>query len=225
MGRIVVLDDDARRVDMYKALSRSGHSIVVQTAAFRFLAALRAAPADLVLIGMQTPGMDGEEVIRVLRGAAETSRLLIVAVSSERSRTTDIVGCLQAGADEFLVEPIDPEFLAVRIGALLRRLPGLPPPSPALKLGPLAVLPGERLCRVGGKEVELTRLEFDVLLLFLRQANRVMTRSLLRDTVWKGGAKATARTISRQVQTLRKKLGVFGRRIETVVRVGYVLRA
>jgi DNA-binding response OmpR family regulator len=191
----------------------------------RFFASLRAASANLVLVNMATAGMDGGEVIRVLRAAPETTDLLIVAVSAgEPYRPEDAVRGLRAGADEYMAAPVDCELLVERVSALLRRAPGTPPPSPVLKLGPLLVLPGERTCRLKGKTLSLTRLEFEVLLLFLRQANRVLTRRLLMDAVWKGDAQATTRTVDKHVQTLRRKLGPVGTRIETLVRVGYVLR-
>lgn len=225
MARIVALEDDARWADFYQgAFPALGHSLNVQTAAVRFFAALRAAPTDLVLVGMQAAGMDGGEVIRVLRAAPGSERLIIVGVSAQPYRPEDAVRGLRAGADEYMAAPVDCDLLVARVSALLQRRPGSPPPSPILKLGPLLVLPGERVCRLKGKTLSLTRLEFDVLLLFLRQANRVMTRRLLMDTVWKGDAQATTRTVDKHVQTLRRKLGPLGTRIETLVRVGYVLR-
>ena len=85
--------------------------------------------------------------------------------------------------------------------------------------------PQERVCRLGGREVPLTRLEFDLLLYFLRQVNRVLTRGVILESVWRGDPAMTTRTVDKHVETLRKKLGAFGKKLETVIRMGYIFKA
>jgi DNA-binding response OmpR family regulator len=117
-------------------------------------------------------------------------------------------------------------MLLVRLEGLLSRsaLPSKPPEE-VLRLGDLSVNVDGRVCSLGGRDVGLTRLEFDLLVYFLRQGNRVLTRSILLESVWSGDPTMTTRTVDKHVENLRRKLGPFGSRIETVVRVGYILRA
>ena len=128
-----------------------------------------------------------------------------------------------AGADEYFRGPVEPELLLARLGSLLQRLePSLR--EEKLGLGKLEVLPDQRVCRLDGERVSLTRIEFDLLLQFIRQRERVLTRGALLRSVWEGKLDSDMRTVDKHVETLRRKLGSFGRRLSTVFRVGYVLR-
>ncbi|MEK9144796.1 MAG: helix-turn-helix domain-containing protein, partial [Elusimicrobiota bacterium] len=84
--------------------------------------------------------------------------------------------------------------------------------------------PEQRLCRLEGKDIPLARIEFDLLVHFLRQRERVLTRGALLQSIWGDKPSSDMRTVDKHVEILRKKLGAFGRRLSTVFRVGYVLR-
>ena len=93
-----------------------------------------------------------------------------------------------------------------------------------LEAGPLTISLDQHTCQLDGKPLTLTRLEFDLLVFFLRQAERALTRSVLLEAVWGGTPDMNTRTVDKHVETLRKKLGAFGKKFETVVGIGYIFR-
>ncbi len=226
MPKIAILDDDPEWGALHlRILKGSGFEAVHFPTPGRFFDALLRSRPDLLLLDMQLPGMHGREVIRVLRANEETKRLIVVAVSAHDVQSEHAVKALDAGADEYMAKPVDPELLVARISALLRR--GYAAPQEhheLLTLGPLTISPEEHAVRLKGRDLDLTRLEFDLLLAFARQPERVLTRSLVLESVWGGDASMGTRTVDKHVESLRRKLGAFGKRLETVIRVGYVLK-
>lgn len=224
--RISVVEDDPEMGQLIlTALETSGYQAGLYPTPGKFFDSLIRNKPDLLILDMHLPGMDGKEIVRVLRNNPETRGVFIVAISGEAKGTEDIIKGLKTGADEYMTKPLDMELLLTRIAGFLRR--GLPNgnhgPS-IMQAGPLTIFPEERTVRLTGKPVSLTRLEYDLLTYFLQHSNRVLTRSLLLETVWGGNSDMTTRTVDKHVESLRKKLGAFGRNFETVVRVGYMLR-
>ena len=226
MPKIAILDDDPDWGELHlRMLKGSGFEAVHYSTPGRFFDALLKSKPDLLLLDMQLPGMHGREVIRVLRANQEVRALLIVAVSAHDVKSEHAVKALEAGADEYLAKPVDQDLLIARISALIRRgCSNAGVRQELLSAGPLSISLDQHAVTLKGKPVELTRLEFDLLTAFVRQPNRVLTRSLVLETVWGGEASMGTRTVDKHVESLRKKLGPFGKRLETVVRVGYVLK-
>ena len=226
MSKIAVVEDDDEYGQlMVTMLKHAGHQVVHHPTPGRLFDSLLKGLPDLLILDMQLPGMHGREVLRVLRSNEQTRRLAVVAVSAHDRSSADAVRAFEAGADEYLSKPIDFELLTVRLAALLRRGVPAPPESECLRLGPLLVKPQERSAAVDGKPIELTNLEFQLLVYFLRQPNRVLTRSLILETVWNTPPDVNTRTVDKHVESLRRKLGSTGDLIETVIRMGYRLRA
>lgn len=226
VARVAVVEDDPEFGDYLLELLRlAGYDVSVFATPGRFFDYLLKGRPDVVLMDMHLPGMDGKEIIRVLRANPETRGLFLIAMSGEQRKTADIISGLHSGADEYLVKPFDADLLLVRLQALLRRGRDASPPEEVVRVGEIALWPDRRMCRLDDADVPLTRLEFDLLAYFVRQANRVLTRSVLLESVWRGDPSMTTRTVDKHVESLRRKLGAFGRRIETVVRVGYVLKS
>ena len=220
---LAVLDDDPDWGKHTLTLLRAqGHNATLFLSAGKFFDALIKNRFALLILDMNLPGMPGSEIIRVLRVNPETRRMLIIGVSGEAVRRPEVIAAFEAGADEYLTKPVDADFLAARIAALLRRS-AAPPEPESLKVGPLVVVPDSQEVKLNGRAVILTNMEFQLLLHFLRNANRVMTRPLLLDAVWGVKAPMETRTVDKHVESLRRKLGDFGRRFETVVKVGYLL--
>ena len=226
VSKIAVVDDDPEWGQLLlRLLKGSGYEAVHYPTAGRFFDALIKNKPDLVILDMQLPGMHGREVIRVLRTNGELKQLLIVAVSAHDIQSEHAVKAFEAGADEYFAKPIDEALLAVRLSALLRR--GASNGSAAsdrITVGALVIMPEQRAVRLKDKEIELTHLEFDLLVAFVRQPNRVLTRSLILETVWGTSPNMNTRTVDKHVESLRRKLGSFGKNFETVIRVGYVLK-
>jgi DNA-binding response OmpR family regulator len=171
---------------------------------------------------MHLPGMAGREILRVLRSNPETATMVLIGLSGRVHSKDEATEAFNAGADEYFSKPVDSALLLVRLQSLLRRAP-VPAAEVNFRHFGITVYPESRLCRADGKEVRLTRLEFDLLLEFLRNPRRVLTRGGLIDALWSGDSSRGARAVDRHIHALRRKLGECGNHLETLVGVGYRL--
>lgn len=222
---IAVVDDDPEVCELLVyVLGKAGYAVAPYATPGRFFDGVLKAKPALCLIDVQLPGMDGREVIRVLRAAPETRRLPLIAMSAVEISSRDAVRGLNDGADEYLAKPLDLDLLLVRVANLLTRGRVGDAPAPEIVAwGPIQIAIDEHRATLSGKPVALTHLEMKLLLAFLRQPGRVLPRSLLLQTVWDSPAAAT-RTVDKHVESLRRKLPPFGKKVETVVGVGYIFR-
>jgi two-component system OmpR family response regulator len=164
------------------------------------------------------PEMDGLEVLRRIR---ETSRIPVIMLTAKGDETDRVVG-LELGADDYIPKPFGPRELLARLRAVLRRAqPELG--SERLSAGGLVVEVEGRSARVEGEPIDLTGIEFDLLVALLRRAGRVVPRSSLLSLAGRGDVVVSERTVDVHISHLRKKLGAWGKRIQTVRGVGYVL--
>ncbi len=221
----VVDDDEGIRLFLEFVLVKAGHKVSSYATPGRFFDGVLKGKPALCLIDVQLPGMDGREVIRVLRASAEMRRVPLIAMSAVALSPRDAVRGLDEGADEYLSKPLDLDLLLVRIENLLARRRGDEPPSrETVAWGPLEVCVEEHRATLSGKPVALTHLEMKLLLAFLRQPNRVLPRHWLLESVWESSPSVSTRTVDKHVETLRKKFPPLAKRIETVVGVGYLFR-
>lgn len=225
-ARVAVVDDDPEMLQLLSlVLGKSGFEVKTFATPGRFFDSLVKARPDVTVLDMHLPGMDGRDVIRVLRANPETKVMPIVAISAVARSTADVVQGLELGADEYLAKPVDLDLLVARIAVLLRRAPnGAAPAVETVRYGEVVIYPEEHRVEQAGKDVALTHLEFKLLLYFLNNPNRVLTRGLMLEKVWGTGPDLSTRTVDKHVETLRKKLPGFGARVETVIRVGYLFR-
>jgi DNA-binding response OmpR family regulator len=216
--RILLVEDDLRVANaMLSALRRRGYEVQhAATAA----AALAAGPCDLVLLDLTLPDRDGISLCRELRERSE--HLGIIAVTA-RGEERDRVTGLRTGADDYVVKPFSMVELQARIDAVLRRTARAPERETAIEVGPLHIDVAARRVQVAGREVSLTRKEFDILLCLARQPGAAVPRDrILMDvwhTTWSG-----RHTVEVHVGSLRGKLGDHDL-VQTVRGVGYRLRA
>jgi len=225
-NKIAVIDDDPESCELVRFLLKAqGHEVSSFGTAGKFFDALIKMRYALVVLDMRLPGMDGREIIRVLRANPETRGMLIVGMSAADIRSEDAVAALNLGADEYLTKPVDADFLVARVASLLRRSSdGASTEPERISVGQLLVIPDRHEASVSGKKVPLSSLEFQLLTYFLRNPNRVLTRQLILDQVWGVKTPLETRTVDKHVESLRRKLGKFGERIETVIKVGYSLK-
>lgn len=202
--RITVVEDDDRVArGLMTVLTQAGFETHrVATAA----EAVRATPADVVLVDLGLPDGDGLDVIRRLRDHPETAVIAVTARSEEHER----VRGLRAGADDYIVKPFGiPELLA-RIDAVLRRTRAARAqihPDRPLVLGPMRIDVGTHEVTVDGTAVALTRKEFDLLLLLARRAPNVVSRDVILDQIWGAAWESSTRTLDTHIAALRHKLG------------------
>lgn len=163
---------------------------------------LRRGTVDIALVGSTLPEIDGLELVRRVRGESTVPIIMLAAGRHEASR----IDALDAGADDCLVEPFSLAEMTARLRAQLRRARRFQDEPTVLGMGAVELHLLARRCRVAGREVPLTRREFDLLAALLRYPGRIHTRGQLLELVWGTGA-LTPRTVDAHVAALRRKLG------------------
>lgn len=218
---IAVVEDDEsiRSIETY-ALNGAGFEVSAFSDGERFLASLEKTKPELVVLDLMLPGaLDGIEILKKLRAHVG---LIPVIIASAKGSEFDKVSGLDLGADDYLVKPFSMLEFVSRVKAVLRRAPaGLK----ALTYGKIEVLSAEHLVKVEGESVELTRKEFAILELLIKNPRRVFTRENLLDQVWGLDAALETRTVDMHIASLRAKLGEEGKLIQTVRGVGYKIEA
>jgi two-component system response regulator MprA len=220
--RVLVVEDDEEiaqvlqrslRLEGYEVrVAGDGESALDQSAAFN---------PDLVILDLGLPKLDGMEVARRLRSADDVPILMLTARDALEAR----VEGLDAGADDYLVKPFERQELLARLRALLRRRP--PRGSASVVVGDLALNPDTHEVSRGGREIDLTQREFELLEYLMRNERIVVPRQRLLEEVWGYDPFATTNTIEVFVSNLRRKLesGGEARLLHTIRGAGYVLRA
>ena len=218
---LVVEDEPDIRSLIVHHLEREGFRCRTAGSGGEALARVRSSAPDLIVLDLMLPGMDGLEVCRRLRGDAATAGLPIIMLTAKADEVDRIVG-LELGADDYLAKPFSPKELVARVRAVLRRAqPG--ETTPVLSVGAVSLDSARHVVTVGGRAVELTPKEFDLLHALLAAAGRVLSREHLLNRVW-GYARADeieSRTVDVHIRRLRAKLGAEERRIATIKGVGY----
>ena len=215
MHILVVEDEDAIADPLIEGLRREGYDVSrVATGE----AALEASPADLVLLDLRLPDVDGFDVCRRLR---ERSRVPIIVVTARGEEADRVVG-LELGADDYVVKPYGLRELIARIRAVSRRA-GSVGANGSLRVGALEVDERARRATLENRELELTAKEFDLLAALARDPGAALSRRRLLAEVWQTSWYGSSKTIDVHVAALRRKLGDPGW-IETVRGVGFRLR-
>ncbi|THA54646.1 response regulator transcription factor [Streptomyces sp. A1136] len=200
LWRILIVESNAVEAEtLARGLRRHGHEVdIVATGS----EALRSyTDADLVLLDLELPDLDGLEVCRGIRAAHE---IAVIAVTARGSELDRVLG-LQAGADDYLVKPYGFRELMARMEAVMRRARPPRPVAAAITAGPLRIDAGTREVTLDGEPVETTRKEFDMLYLLASHPGTVIPRKLLMERVW--GDSWSRRTVDTHVSTLRNKIG------------------
>ena len=217
MRILLVEDEDAIAEPLSDGLRREGF-VVARAATGE--AALAAPEADLVLLDLRLPDIDGLDVCRSLR---DRSDVPIIVVSARGEETDRVVG-LELGADDYVVKPFGLRELIARIRAVTRRRTMQPRSAEPLHVGELEIDERSRRALLAGRELELTPKEFDLLATLARDAGAAIDRKRLLQEVWQTSWYGSSKTIDVHVAALRRKLGDPGW-IETVRGVGFRLRA
>jgi DNA-binding response OmpR family regulator len=204
------------------ALEHEGNKVEEAASGEDALRAFAGQPADVVLIDLMLPGIDGFEVCRSLRRSSDVPIIMVTA----RADSHDVVAGLEAGADDYITKPFVPKELSARIRALLRRTRSEPPPPSRVAFGELEVLPEEGVARRAGKEVHLTKTEFQLLCELASNPNRVLRREELLERVWGYDYFGDGRLVDVHVRRLRTKIEddpAEPRHVVTVRGMGYKL--
>jgi two-component system response regulator CpxR len=215
--RILVIDDDVELCSLLKQfLQREGFQVECAHDGKAGLELAAQGQIDLVVLDVMLPGMDGFEILRRLRQQGRIPVLMLTARGEDVDR---IVG-LELGADDYLPKPFNPRELAARIRAILRRME----PNSAsnrIEANGVTLDPGSREVYCGGRRVELTTIEFDILEHLMRAAGRVLSRDALMEAMYNRKATAFDRSMDMHISHLRRKLETERPLIKTVRGVGY----
>jgi DNA-binding response OmpR family regulator len=219
--RILIVEDEASIAEPFaRLLRREGfETTVVRTAADALEAARRTEP-HLVLLDLALPDGDGRDVCRVLRGERDVPVIMVTARGTETDR---VVG-LELGADDYVVKPFSGAEVIARIRAVLRRYKTVDKPVEPIRVHELDVDLAARRAVLAGRELELSRKEFDLLAELARNAGRVVTREDLMSRVWDENWFGSTKTLDVHMGWLRRKLGdeaASPRYIHTVRGVGF----
>ncbi|MFD7435912.1 response regulator transcription factor [Streptomyces sp. NPDC059861] len=224
-------DDRAIRNALERALTLEGYRVTAVADGVEALAQAHRTPPDALVLDVMMPGIDGLQVCRVLRAEGDRTPILMLTALVE---TADRIAGLDAGADDYVVKPFDVEEVFARLRALLRRTANgavdaperVPPPARHLEAAGLRMDPQARRAWRGQRELELTRTEFELLELLVRNEGIVLDHSTIYDRIWGYDFGPGSKNLAVYVGYLRRKLDEPGapQLIHTVRGVGYVLR-
>ena len=223
--RILTVEDDERiRTAVRLALEDEGWEVEEADTGEDALQAFTRQPADVVLIDIMLPGIDGFDVCRAIRRVSDVPIVMVTA----RADTHDVVAGLEAGADDYLTKPFAPKELSARIRALLRRARSVDVGSTHLRFGDLEIIPDEGEVLRDGVHLPLTKTEFRLLVELASNPGRVYSREQLLEKVWGHGYFGDGRLVDVHVRRLRMKVEADPadpRHVITVRGLGYKLQA
>ena len=230
MHTILLVEDERTLADVVlRELQAAGYQVILAGDGVTALELYARHRPDLVILDWMLPRLDGLEVLRRIRQASAVPVLMLTARGEEVDR---VIG-LEVGADDYLAKPFGMRELVARVRALLRRIAHVQqileadrwPETSAVRYSGLCLEPEAYRATLDGKPLDLTRTEFDLLHLLMRNPGRAFSRAYLLDTVWGENYVAGDRSVDNAILRLRRKLGEMGEAIETVWGVGYRLVA
>jgi two-component system response regulator MprA len=218
---VLLADDDrAIRESLVRAMELEGYRVIPVPNGVDALNEVRRSGVDAAVVDVMMPGVDGLDVCRLLRAAGDRTPILLLTA---RSETSDRVEGLDAGADDYLVKPFELDELLARLRALLRRAEPPPEENRVLRVADLRVDPAARRVWRGEKAVELSKTEFDLLELLVRNAGIVLDHGTIYDRIWGYDFGVESKNLAVYVGYLRRKVGTPSL-IHTVRGVGYSVR-
>jgi two-component system response regulator ResD len=222
-GEILVVDDEPTIGDVVsRYLERAGYATRVAADGDHALALHDERAADLIVLDLMLPGVDGLEVMRRLR--KDRTRLPAIILLTAKGEESDRVVGLRLGADDYVVKPFSPAELVARVDAVLRRVDPEPENEPPLEFGSLRIEPSARRVLMDGEECALTAREYELLLFLARHPGQAFSRNTLMDRVWGYSFYTDTSTVTVHIRRLRGKVeqdAAHPRYIETVFGIGY----
>ncbi len=220
---LIVEDEEAIRALIRFNLQAAGYTTCEAEDGLQALERAKTLKPDLILLDWMLPGLDGLGVLRRLHEHADTASIPVLMLTA-KSEESDVVLGLEMGASDYVTKPFSNKVLIARIRALLRRGEE-EAPEEYLRYAGLTLTPGQRRATLAGKEIPLTCGEFDLLYLLCAHPGHVYTRTQIVSRTKGDDYPVTDRAVDVTIVNLRRKLGTFGERLETVRGVGYRMRA
>lgn len=219
--RILIIEDDKHISKLIKYnLEKTGYDCTMAVTGEEAFQILDKEQVDLIILDIMLPKMDGFEVCKNIKQDSKLKTIPIVMLTAKGEEVDRIVG-LELGADDYIVKPFSPRELILRVKAILRRGKIEETKKDILTVGILTVDIPRHKVTVKEKEVELTPMEFKLLVTLMERRGRVQTRDGLLSAIWDIHADVYTRTVDTHIKRLREKLGKAGAFIETIVGLGY----
>jgi DNA-binding response OmpR family regulator len=220
---ILVVEDDQDIADLLAHyLERAGHQVTRLSSGKDVMLQLRTAPADLVILDLMLPGMDGLLVCQAMRADPATAGIPVIMLTA-RGEEADRIAGLELGADDYVTKPFSPKELVARVAARLRRHPS-PSRAGVVRYEAITIDADRHVVTLDEVEIKLTAKEFLLLQYLVQHRGRVLSRDLLLTDVWGYQYTGGTRTVDVHIRRLREKLPVLNDAIETVKQFGYKLR-
>ncbi|MFA6186016.1 MAG: response regulator [Phycisphaerae bacterium] len=222
--KILIVDDEEDVLELVRYnLDKNGYKVETAATGEQALAKARAKLPDLIILDLMLPGIDGLDVCKKLKNDTKTQNIPVIMLTA-KGEETDIVTGLELGADDYVTKPFSPKVLIARIRRILQRPIARNLEKASVKIHEMAIDPSRREVLIKNKPVELTFTEFNILYTLAKKPGMVFTRYQIVDSIHGEDYLVTDRAIDVQIVSLRKKLGVYEKYIETVRGVGYRFR-
>jgi two-component system alkaline phosphatase synthesis response regulator PhoP len=223
--KILVVDDEEDILELVRYnLSREGYRVTGSLTGEDALRKVRSDTFDLIILDLMLPGMDGLAFTKTVKNDSRLRSIPIIMLTA-KGEEADIVTGLELGADDYITKPFSPRVMTARVRTALRRKKEAPQDEMAvIKIHDLEINPGRRSVLAQEDPIDLTYTEFQLLVLLARRPGWVFTRSQIVDLIRGSDYPVTDRSVDVQIVGLRKKLGTYGKYIETVRGVGYRFR-
>jgi two-component system phosphate regulon response regulator PhoB len=220
--RILIVDDEEDILELVRYnLNREGYQTVCAVTGEQALQIVQTDKVDLVLLDLMLPGINGLEVAKSIKRNPQKMSIPIIMLTA-RGEETDIVTGLELGADDYMTKPFSPKILMARIKAVFRKNSNQTVDTETvLHHHGISIHPGRRIIKINGKSVDLTYTEFQIIYYLAARPGWVFTRTQIVDAVRGDNYSVTDRSVDVQMVGLRKKLGSYGKYLETVRGVGY----
>ena len=224
MGNMILIVEDEEAIRDLIRINLTAAGFVCDEAedGLQALAKAKASPPDLILLDWMLPGLDGLGLLRRLKADPALAPIPVIMLTA-KSEEGDIVLGLEMGAADYVTKPFSNKVLIARIRAILRRGEE-EPAEETIRYLALTLIPGQRRATLAGQEIALTCGEFDLLALLCSRPGHVYTRGQIVARTKGEDYPVTDRAVDVQIVSLRRKLGAFGERLETVRGVGYRMR-
>ncbi len=219
--RILIVEDNKNISKLVKFnIEKAGYECTIASTGEKALEVLSDQPIDLIILDIMLPGMDGFGICRAIKEKEKLKNIPIIMLTAKGEEVDRIVG-LELGADDYMVKPFSPRELVLRVKAILKRGKVESIKKDMLMAGGVTIDIPKHKITVKDKPVDLTQMEFKLLVTLIERRGRVQTRDRLLSDVWDMNTNVDTRTIDTHIKRLREKLGKSGSFIETVRGLGY----
>ena len=219
--QILLVDDEKDIIKLLQYnLEKEGYQISIARTGEEGLELAKSRVPDLVILDLMLPGIDGLEVCKILRADKKTKQIPVLMLTAKSTEVDQIVG-LELGASDYIAKPFSVKVLLARVKNILRNLENKKEERAVMKMGGLLLDRDRHVVSLQGKNVSLTKLEFEILAFLMSNPGKVFSRDQLLNGIWPDQSFVVDRTVDVHIRSVRKKLGKFRDAIQTVRGLGY----